>query len=152
MKEIQLTQGKVTIVDDEDYEILNQYKWYANFNSGNYYAMNNKLGSMHRFIAKTPKGLVTDHINHNTLDNRRDNLRVCTLQENNKNRNKRNNTSSKYMGVTWFKVVNKWKSQIKVDKNVIYLGSFSDEKEAAIAYNKAAIQYFGEFANLNEIV
>jgi hypothetical protein len=97
-------------------------------------------------------GFFVDHINGDTLDNRRENLRVCTRKENNQNCNKRGTLpKSKYKGVVWVKKVGKWKAQIKSDKKTIYLGYFKDELLAAKAYNSAAILYFGEFARQNKI-
>lgn len=93
-KEIQLTQGKVTLVDDEDYEWLSQWKWCAkDGRNGNFYAFRaskNKSTYMHRLILDTPKGKVTDHINGNGLDNRRINLRICSYRENSHNKNRAN--------------------------------------------------------------
>ena len=153
MKTIELTQNKVVIVDDEDYEYLNQFKW--NFHI---YAFrmthNNKIRKtiyMHRLINNTPNGLGTDHINHNTLDNRKDNLRTATKSQNAQNGLKRKNKSSIYKGVSWYKNVGKWAACIRVDRERLYLGCSDNEKDMARTYNKAALKYFGEFATLNEI-
>ena len=111
MKEIQLTQGKVALVDDEDYEYLNQWKWYANeWKGGKLYAVRNVrknkqyIGyeSMHRLLSSNKdKKLVTDHINGNTLDNRKSNLRICTISENTKNRQIQKNNKSGFKGVRY---------------------------------------------------
>lgn len=159
MKEIQLTQGKVALVDDEDFEYLNQWKWYVLITKHTNYAVHhNKKGKvelMHREIMKTPKGMYTDHINHDGLDNRRCNLRVCTNGQNLANRTPRG--TSKYLGV-YFHTFNKGKkgkkyiycvSNIRVNGKTIALGYFKSEKEAALAYDEAAKKYHGEFANLN---
>jgi hypothetical protein len=94
--------------------------------------------------------MFVDHVNHDTLDNRRSNLRLCTRIEN--GRNRRANVgpqSSEYKGVQWVKADRRWKAQICVDKRPITVGSFGSEIEAAVAYNAAATRYFGEFALLN---
>jgi hypothetical protein len=104
---------------------------------------------MHRVILNAPKGLMVDHINHDTLDNRKENLRIVTNQQNTFNQ-KLKNHSSKYKGVTWNSNSEKWCARIRHNKP-IYLGLFKDEKEAGMAYNEGAKKYFGEFALLNDI-
>lgn len=96
-------------------------------------------------------GMTVDHRNHNTLDNRRSNLRVCTNSQNCANKKKASGKSSGYKGVTWFKRDNCWKAQIKVNYRNIHLGYFDKEADAAAAYNKSAIRIFGEFALINKI-
>ncbi len=155
MKTIELTQEKVAIVDDEDYEHLNQFKWY--FHNVGYAARtiynNGKQGIvlMHRLINDTLEGLDTDHINHIKLDNRKDNLRTVTRSENQHNRLKNKKGSSIYKGVCWYGALNKWSAYIRVNGNKIHLGYSDNEKDMAIAYNKAAIKYHGGFAMLNDI-
>lgn len=155
MKRISLSQGKFALVDDEDFEFLSQWKW--SFHKG--YAVrtvsrikNGKLVSkhayMHREVNETPDGFITDHINGNKLDNRRANLRSCTSSQNAGNR-KVGFGVSKYKGVSWDNKNKKWKSTVKFLGKSIHLGFFLYEGEAAEAYNKAAVKYFGEFANLN---
>ena len=172
MREIKLTQGFVATVDDEDYEWLSQWKWFAYKCSKSFYAgrMNNENGvkailPMHRAIMGLNKGddKIVDHINHNELCNQRFNLRVCSRRENCRNRLKQKNRASKYKGVGYnvFKYFSKrkqeyvyykpkWSAHIKVDK-LIHLGLFDTEEEAAKVYNLAAIKHFGEFAHLNTI-
>lgn len=159
MKKIKLTQGKYTIVDDEDYEYLNSFRWCAHKGGNTFYAERHsdldpvtekrKIISMHRVIMKTPKGFYTDHINRNGLDNRKENLRICTLGENVKNTRKYSNNTSGYKGVSWSKFANKWRAQIKKDNKKIHLGYFDDKHEANVAYCKAAKELHGEFASPN---
>ena len=155
MKEICLTQGKTSLVDDTDYEWLNQFSWCAMCKHGHWYAsgfVNGKHVFMHRLIANTPKEMFTDHKNNNSLDNQRDNIRVCTLAENTRNqqRTKRNNTS-RFKGVYWETIRSRWVAVVYLNTKKVFLGGFESEIEAAKAYNKAAPVYHGEFANLNII-
>lgn len=157
---IPLTQGKYAIVDGADYEFLMQWKWHIKDDkSGRLYAAaylgggrkNVKRGSMHGFIMQSPENKYIDHINGDGLDNRRCNLRFCTNTENQRNSIKRKITTSKYKGVCWSKVSEKWYSSITINYKQINLGFYDSESEAAIAYNIAAKKNFGEFARLNEV-
>ena len=159
MKEIQLTQGKMAIVDDEDFEWLNTFNWYV---SSNGYARRDKMinykrfrYSMHREImglTSDDRDLEVDHINGNRLDNRRENLRVCTLKQNRQSQSKqKRNTTSKYKGVSFCKDRGNWKASIKTNGKTKFLGRFKDEDQAARAYNEKAIELFGDFAKLNII-
>jgi hypothetical protein len=149
-KIIPLTQGKQTIVDDEDFDWLNQWKWYYNDRG---YAVrhmpsNHKmLLYMHRVIMNTPPDMDTDHINGNGLDNRRANLRVCTTSQNLINHPKQIDNTSGYKGV--YKNHHHWQSIIMKDGKSIYLGTFKTKEISARAYDEAAKKYFGEFACLN---
>lgn len=155
MKEIRLSQGKVALVDDIDYTRLIQFSWCAVNEHGYWYALGWVNGSnvfMHRFIIGTPKGKITDHINGNGLDNRRKNLRVCTVAQNTHNQSRQvRSKSSKFKGVYWYKPRNVWRSIIRINMKRLYLGHFKSEIDAAIAYNNAALKYHGEFANLNTL-
>lgn len=153
MKEIKLTQGFTAQVDDEDYEWLNQFKWCAHLETGNWYAIrqnwhNNKSGiiRMQRVILNAPYGLLTDHINRDTLDNRKCNLRLCSKAENSRNR-KCTAHSSKFKGVSWFKRDSNWRAYIGTPQK--HLGYFNTDQDAARAYDEVAKKYHGEFANLN---
>jgi len=148
---IPLTQGKVAIVDKEDYEELSRYKWHASSRVESCYAYRRKGKrslSMHREIMGEPKGMVVDHIDGNGLNNRRRNLRVCTSSQNHQNR-RRTRGRSRYKGVCWEKRRNKWRAEIMLEGRHIDIGCFADEVEAARAYDKKAKELFGEFAYLN---
>jgi hypothetical protein len=160
MKKIELTQGYYTIVDDEDFEMLNKLRWKVKIKpSGKRYAEISRNGTtirMHRFILnlKTNDKKIVDHINGDGLDNRRSNLRICTSFQNQHNRKINKNSTSGYKGVyfekgKWFS--KRWAAQISVNNKHIKLGYFETAEEAARAYNEAAIKYHGEFANINEI-
>lgn len=158
MKEIQLTQGKVAMVDDQDFELVNERKWCATktFN-GNYYAAcrlkepGRRMVRLHTFLTGFKE---TDHIDGDGLNNQRDNLRDGTHTENSHNSRKHAGTrvcSSKYKGVTFIKSRNNWRCGIQVNGKYIFLGHHKTETIAAQVYNIAAAKHFGEFARLNII-
>jgi hypothetical protein len=152
MKTIQLTQGKVALVDDDMYDYLSQRNWYAEFNVNHYYAackVSRKVVRMHRIIVNAPEGMVIDHINGNSLDNRRENLRVCTHAQNIHNQKMNAKNTSGYKGVVWNKVYKKWYARIKINRKFKHIGVFDDAEEAAHAYDEKAIELFGEFARTN---
>jgi len=158
MKEIYLVNNKGKVfVDNEDFEYLNTFRWILlkMKRSRVLYAqayINKKMTSMHSLIMNTPKGYEVDHIDSNGLNNQKRNLRLCNHIQNNTNVSKHNGKySSKYKGVSWNPVSNTWRARITVNKKLISIGSFMTEKEAAIAYNKASIQYHKEYANINYI-
>ena len=155
MKLIPLTQGQFAIVDDEDFERLSQLKWYAAKKRQTFYAQrehSNTCLKMHRFILGVcDRAVLVDHKNGNGLDNRRENLRLCSNAENTRNRLGTPNTSSKYKGVSWCNNTMKWKAQIRKNGVLFYLGVFQKEADAAFAYNKKSSEIFGEFSKLNEI-
>jgi hypothetical protein len=152
MKEILLTKGKVALVDDEDFEELSKHKWYC---SDRDYAARHGAGHnrrhiyMHREIMHTPPGMVTDHINHNKLDNRKSNLRVCTDLQNARNSTYRPNNTSGFKGVSLRKKYGTWSADIKINYFHKFLGYFSSPEEAAHAYDNAAKEIYGEFAKTN---
>jgi len=153
-KRIPLTQGRVAIVNNADYEGLSQHKWYATKGGAVWYAKRDERGKtvlMHQLILNPPVGTESDHINGDGLDNRRSNLRLCTHAQNQMNSRKRTNCSSQYKGVDWDKSHCKWRARIMADGKRHHLGYFDDEIDAARAYNKAAKKGFGEFAKLNAI-
>ena len=131
------------IIDLDDIEKVKNYRWYFD---GKYVR---KSGNerLHRFIMDCPKGMVVDHINHNELDNRKFNLRVCTKQQNDMNKRKQPNNTSGITGVTWDKSNNKWMAQIQVNGKNIKLGRFKNKEDAIEARKQAEIKYFGEYRN-----
>lgn len=160
MKTIPLTLGYFTKVDDEDYERFAKKRWFAMVNQ-KYKHIVRAIRSEYRDGKRTtivlareimgnPTGMMVDHINGDTLDNRKSNLRVCNRAENGCNRGKQVNNQSGYKGVYWFNRTKKWKAQIKVRGVVIALGYYVNILEAAKAYNEAAIKYHGKFANIND--
>lgn len=166
MKQINLTKGYITIVDDIDYDFaMSGNAWHINRNGHFVYAVREirreselvLVQRLHRAILERKlvtslHGLMVDHINHNTLDNTRDNLRPATPQQNSANARKRAGCSSIYKGVTWEKALGKWRAMIRVNGKLIHLGSFSVEEEAAEVYNAASKKHFGEFACTESLV
>lgn len=141
------------IIDDEDYDLVKNYLWYLHKTNSGFYIRgykNNKFIYLHRLIMNAKPKQFIDHKNHNTLDNRKINLRCCTIKENGRNvRKTKNKTSSKYKGVTFFKRDKKWQAKIQVDGRTIHLGYFVQEIDAAVAYDNAAKKYFKTFAKTN---
>ena len=131
------------MIDLEYVDVVKDYKWYLKQEG---YAFNKEIGYLHRFIMNPPKDMVVDHINQDKLDNRRENLRICTDQENKLNHSIYSNNTSGASGVNWSKRYNKWEAQLQVDRKVIYLGRYNTKEEAIEARRQAEIEYFGEFA------
>lgn len=155
MKEIILTQGKVALVDDEDFEWLNKVKWHARKGPATYYAARGvntkgkiKIILMHRVIMNAPKGMQVDHKDRNGLNCQKSNMRNCTHGQN--QMNKVGWGASRYKGVSfWQRGRGKVLIKAKIKKE--YLGLFPTEEAAALAYNERAKELFGEFAKLNII-
>ena len=149
VRHIPLTKHKYAIVDAADFEWLNRFRWHATGTNGRYYAatvINGKSISMHRLMMKPPPGLVVDHIDGNGLNNRRENLRICTRRQN------RHNTrplgkSSRFVGV--MPCGKKWQAHVKRDGVPYYLGLFDTEIDAARARDEKARELFGPYAWLN---
>lgn len=150
---INLTQNKKTIIDDEDISLVSGQNWHAVFcNKKDFYAartVNRKRIWLHRVITSCPTGFFVDHINGNTLDNRRCNLRICTKTQNSQNQH---TSLNKYKGVHWHKRVKKYCASIRVNQRLLHLGYSDSEKDCAALYNAAAIKFFGEFARVNIII
>ena len=156
MKRIELTQGRVAVVDSEDYEELNKYNWQARVQTytGLFRAKrreNKKEIDMAREIMNCPPGLEVDHINGDLLDNRKCNLRICTHGENMRNRRLQRNNTSGYRGVHYFKRDGRYVAYIYLNGRKIHIGSYKTDIDAAMAYNAHARDLHGEFARLNDI-
>ena len=147
--------GKVALVDDEDYEWLRQWKWSAGKSPTSWYARRNGASPkreriyLHRLILAAQPGQQVDHINGDGLDNRRCNLRLCTRAQNNRNRGKGPTNTSGYKGVCWDKKAQRWRAAIWLNGKYKFLGHFDAPKDAALAYDEAALRLHGEFAKTN---
>ena len=150
---ILLTQGLYALVDGADYEQLSLFKWHVLRSNNTCYAVHTlKDGRailLHCQIMNPPKCMQVDHINHNGLDNRRHNLRLCTISQNHQNGNSHKDSISKYKGVSWHSDAHKWYATIYANKQANYLGLFNKEIDAAVAYDNKAKEIFGDFALLN---
>ena len=173
MKVIHLTRGKISLIDNEDYEKVNQYKWYASPAPGDTFYAKRKIWipnnghltkqgkyikngqyksiSLHRFIINAPYNKEVDHIDGDGLNNRRNNLRLCNHMENMRNVPVRKTSKSGLKGVTWCKQTNKWRVVIQDNKKYIHVGRFIEIEDAIKAYNNKAKELFGEFAYQNKL-
>lgn len=138
MREILLTQGKFALVDDEDFDRMNRFKWFAHHIHKNWYAVRdaptiNKIRGeriyLHRFLMPGHKEI--DHINGDGLNNQKNNLRPATHQQNLSNRKKHSEGSSKYKGVSWSKCCRCWRAQIRLQRQQLHLGCYESETDAA---------------------
>lgn len=146
-KKIPLLRGGFAIVDDEDFDSLSKFTWHLATNG--YAAKDGGMVLMHRLIMGVGKGQRIDHANRDKLDNRRCNLRIATASQNNANSRKRTNATSKYKGVSFENYTGRWKVQIKRDGKTKNLGRYDTEREAALVYDKAAKEVWGQFARIN---
>jgi hypothetical protein len=158
-----INDGKEIFLDEEDLDLYNKYKWsplQVSKNSKSFYlvrisskSVKNKRRSLtiyfHREIMKAKLGELIDHKDTNTLNNQKENLRICTYSQNQRNSKLRKDNTSGYKGVSWKKKRNKWVAKISINSKQKHLGYFNDPKLAHDAYCKAAIEYFGDFANLS---
>ncbi len=154
-----MAQPRYAKVHPADYERLREYEWFAKKGTRNFYAVRRVRGTkgsklatiyMHHELIDVADGLLIDHVNQDSMDNRRANLRGATRAQNIRNRKKFSNSSgSKYKGIYRYKDKNRWVARIMFEKKRIHLGTFCDEIEAAKAYDRAAIKYHREFASLN---
>jgi len=157
MKTIPLTQGKVAIVDDRDYDWLNQFKWRAYKDYKMFYAMRScskgppTIEAMHRKVLGLiyRDGKQVDHIDGDGLNNQRNNLRICNHAQNQQNQRIQVGGTSRYKGVSWGKRNKRWIVEIRKNGATSYVGSFKDEVKAAKAYDKRAKELYREFARLN---
>ena len=162
-KRIELTLGMVAIVDSDEFERLNQYTWQAHKEGKGerplYYAWRNividgkkTMLKMHiDIMGNTPDGFTIDHKDRNGLHNWKDNLRICTSYQNSFNHRAKQNAANKYKGVSLAYKSSTFRAQIRVYGKQISLGNYKTDKEAALAYNKAALRYHGEYAYINII-
>jgi hypothetical protein len=156
-RRIYLDEGIYAILDLQDYYRYGRYKWCLGGHADKFYATRGqidgpdeiKIVRLHRLIMNAPKGLLVDHRNGNSLDDRRSNLRLATVSENQCNSRKRKNATSKYRGVCFCKEKQKWLAQIVKAGKKRFLGYFKSEIEAAKVYDEAARKLHGEFARLN---
>lgn len=166
MRRIPLSQGRCAIVDNEDFDFLMQWKWSwsqcPRSDPGVGCAqrtvhMSGKFTTilMHRLVLDRKLGRRSSHQashrNRNKLDNRRRNLREATASQNCHTRKKKRNCTSRYIGVSFWKAKGKWAAEIYADSTRVFLGFFRNQETAARAYNRAAIKYYGEYANLNSL-
>lgn len=158
MRQISLNQGLVTLVDDEDFERFGGFKWTVKPSSFTWYARrwvrcggDREMVKLHRLILGAPLGIEVDHKDGDGLNNTRANLRLCSNSQNQWNQRVRPIGTSRFKGVSWHRQTQKWRAQIRKYGKKYWLGHFADEEEAALAYNKAALELFGAFAHLNVI-
>jgi hypothetical protein len=157
-RKIYLDEGKWTILDPNDYYLYAGFKWCIGGCKDKLYAVRGQINGpdglkivrLHRLIMDAPEGLLVDHRNGDSFDNRRSNLRLATHSQNQYNRRKSKNTSSKFKGVYFRKNRGKWVAYINnVAGEKLWLGQFDAEIEAARVYDEAARKYRGEFASPN---
>lgn len=149
--------GRYAVISPEDYEWLDQYKWFLNpqgyaYRSPKTSHSGQSLILMHREILQPRAGFICDHADRNRLNNKRSNLREATYAQNMSNvakKLKRSGASSAFRGVHFRKDCNLWKVEITTKGKKIHIGYFADELDAAIAYDRAALEIRGEFAMLN---
>lgn len=162
MKTIPLTKGYFTKVDNDDYKKFAIIRWQVAFSNDDikhprvkrtdYSNGIQKNIYLHREIIGAKEGEYVDHINGDGLDNRKCNLRICTLSQNSQNKNQSLNNTSGYKGVTWDKNKGKWKSQIAANNKKICIGHFKNKIDAAKAYDEKAKELHGDFAKTNEML
>lgn len=155
VKAILLTKGMVTLIDEQDYERVSQYNWSATKHHDRWYVHRTAHGQakkkifLHRFILDAPEGLVVDHINGDSLDNRRSNLRLCSSSENGMNRGKTKLNTSGFKGIYLNKQTGRWVARIGINGRHIHLGTFDSREVAATVYDEAAQFCHREFAKTN---
>lgn len=146
---IELTTGGAAMIDEEDFPMLASFHW--SLHSDGYAVASRGRNLMHRMILNAPTGMDVDHINRNRLDNRKVNLRLVSRSENMRNAGPHADNKSGYRGVSWFARDSKWKAQISIAGKNRHIGYFKTKEEAALAYNRAAKENFGNVAMLNNV-
>jgi hypothetical protein len=158
--EIALPSGDVTVVDEADLPIVTGYRWRAYRRAGDRtvyvraeirHGRRTRTVPLHRFLLNAPPRLLVDHRDHDGLNNTRSNLRLCTFSQNAANMVLLNQNTSGYKGVTYHRQIGKWQAAIKVQGRNHYLGVYADPLQAAAAYDRAAVEAFGEFALINGV-
>ena len=163
MKTIPLTQSKVALVDDTDYDFLSKYNWCAAKTIGrSYYAVRGSLISdlrqgcihMHRIILNAPKGVEVDHRDGNSLNNQRSNLRLCTHGENQRNQGLHHNNTTGFKGVRLDRraIQNPYNARIQINNKEIHIGCYKTAEKAARAYDTTALKYHGDYRVTNEML
>lgn len=155
MKTIILSTGETVLVDAETYEWARNKKWQLHTDGYAHRGARRSDGrlttvKMHREILGALPGQLVDHVNGNKLDNRKENLRFCSKTENGWNRPEQKNNTSGYKGV-YATPYGRWTAQTRLNKKLVYLGTFATKEEAAEAYNQAALKHHGPFAKLNKV-
>lgn len=151
---LKLNKNKYTLIDKEDFDKVSQFNWFFNGKHAYRTVQKNyksKTIYLHRFITNCPKGKTVDHINGDGLDNRKENFRICSQKNNSYNAKICKRNKSGFKGVSWIKSRKKWYVSIEKNGYSMSLGLFLDKEEAALAYNKYAKKYFGQYARLNNI-
>lgn len=154
MKIIELGNGLKTKVDDDDFIALARWNWKPICCNGiTYAARHSSSGTvyMHREVKDATKGKYVDHINHDTLDNQKGNLRICSQSQNMANARRPSHNTSGYKGVHFHKKAKKYSASMQIHGKSKHLGLFLSAVEAAKAYNKAALSVWGDFAYINEV-
>lgn len=150
IRHVPVSRVDFAVVDSSDYQAVSEVRWTVSHGYARRCTSDKTL--MHRFILKAPRGMVVDHINHNTLDNRRENLRVCTRGENQRNMMIGKHNKSGFKGVHFDKRTKRWVAQIFFNNKIKYLGRFNSPQDAAQAYDKSALLIHGDFALTNSII
>ncbi len=144
MKKIKIKDGLI-LVDTKDFKLVSNYKWSRTRDGYVIRIENKKSILLHRFLLQPSKNQYIDHINHNKLDNRLKNIRICTQSQNCMNRKKSNTNTSGIVGVGWIAEKNEWRASLTLKGKFINLGYFKNKKDAIRARQQAEIKYFKEF-------
>lgn len=146
-----LDDGYRFIIDKEDFEKIRNIKWYLSNQGNSYYLIDNKGKKLHAYLLKVPKKFEVDHINMNTFDNRKSNLRICTHQQNQMNQDLQKNNTSGVVGVSYYAPRKKYRARIKVCRKDIHLGYYDSFVEAVKARNIGMLCMFGQYGRYNDV-